>query len=211
MQTVAIVGAGPAGLVAARYLKQHGFTPVLFEQDEAIGGQWRGGSPWSGIWPSMRTNTSRIMTSFSDLPHPTGTPVFPTNQAILAYLQSYARRFAVLPHVRTGTQVLHIELEAGPKNAWRVRSRDTSGRERDESFRHVVVASGRFNKPRFPDVSGLDPMRDRDRVSHTFHYRSPEAFRGKRVLVAGGSISALEIASELAMRGATHVVSAQRR
>jgi protoporphyrinogen oxidase len=35
---VAIVGSGPSGLVAARFLKQHGFEPVLFEQNDAIGG-----------------------------------------------------------------------------------------------------------------------------------------------------------------------------
>src|SRR5215469_6647901 len=46
---VAIVGSGPGGLVVARYLKHHGFEPVLFEQDDDIGGaversfssQWR--------------------------------------------------------------------------------------------------------------------------------------------------------------------------
>ena len=35
---VAIVGSGPGGLVVARYLKHHGFEPVLFEQDDDIGG-----------------------------------------------------------------------------------------------------------------------------------------------------------------------------
>ena len=34
---VAIVGSGPGGLVAARYLKHHGFEPVVFEQDDDIG------------------------------------------------------------------------------------------------------------------------------------------------------------------------------
>jgi hypothetical protein len=29
---VAIIGSGPGGLVAARYLKHHGFEPVVFEQ-----------------------------------------------------------------------------------------------------------------------------------------------------------------------------------
>ena len=40
LRRVAIIGSGPGGLVAARYLKQHGFKPVVFEQDDEIGGQW---------------------------------------------------------------------------------------------------------------------------------------------------------------------------
>jgi dimethylaniline monooxygenase (N-oxide forming) len=39
---VAIIGSGPGGLVAARYLKHHGFEPVVFEQDDDIGGQGSG-------------------------------------------------------------------------------------------------------------------------------------------------------------------------
>ena len=35
---VAIIGSGPGGLVAAKYLKHHGFEPVIFEQDDDIGG-----------------------------------------------------------------------------------------------------------------------------------------------------------------------------
>jgi hypothetical protein len=65
MQTIAIVGAGPAGLVAARYLSKEGFDPVMFEQGDRIGGQWTGDVRSSGGWVSMRT--SRVMTSFSDL------------------------------------------------------------------------------------------------------------------------------------------------
>jgi dimethylaniline monooxygenase (N-oxide forming) len=64
---VAIIGSGPGGLVAARYLKDHGFEPAVFEQDDDIGGQWNVRSPHSGVWPSMVTNTSRWLTCFSDL------------------------------------------------------------------------------------------------------------------------------------------------
>jgi len=47
-------------------------------------------------------------------------------------------------------------------------------------------------------------------VLHSFGYKDPESFRGKRVLVIGCAISALEIASDLAMLGASRVVSTYR-
>jgi len=87
MARVAIVGGGPAGLSAARYLLHEGFEPVILEHAAALGGQWSGDRRVSGIWPSMHTNTSRILTALSDRPHPPGTPIYPANQAIGAYLR----------------------------------------------------------------------------------------------------------------------------
>ena len=37
MRSVAIIGAGPAGLVTARWLKREGFDPVIFEQGDRLG------------------------------------------------------------------------------------------------------------------------------------------------------------------------------
>ena len=68
--------------MAARYLKSEGFEPVFFEQGEFIGGQWSGDPHQSGVWLGMRTNSSRMMTSFSDLSHGAGLPIYPAGPAI---------------------------------------------------------------------------------------------------------------------------------
>ena len=49
MQTVAIIGAGPAGLAVARWLKRDGFDPILFEQGDRLGGQWAADPRYSGV------------------------------------------------------------------------------------------------------------------------------------------------------------------
>jgi dimethylaniline monooxygenase (N-oxide forming) len=204
---VAIVGSGPGGLVAARYLKHHGFEPVVFEQDDDIGGQWNVRSPHSGVWPSMVTNTSRWLTCFSDLALESEAAIFPSNKEILGYLKRYARRFAILSRVRFGTRVELVERNQGV--GWLVRS--SGAEEKSEIFPYVVVASGRFNKPLIPPLPGLDRFCGQCGVLHSFGYKDPERFRGKRVLVIGCAISALEIASDLAMLGALRVVSTYRR
>src|SRR5579859_6738882 len=93
LRIVAVIGAGPAGLVAARYLKSEGFQPVIFEQSHRIGGQWSGDRRYSGVWPSMRTNTSRVMTAFSDLRHQESSRIYLSNQEVCSYLQYYAEKF----------------------------------------------------------------------------------------------------------------------
>lgn len=203
MRRVAVIGAGPAGLVVARYLKSEGLLPIIFEQSARLGGQWSADPVCSGVWPSMRTNTSRVMTSFSDLPHP-GQSSFPTNQSMQQYLQQYAERFGLIPQIRFKTPI--GELRKHPNGGWLLRS--VNG---EEHFEQVVVASGRYHKPSIPDVPGLASFSGFGGVSHAFCYKRPGDFRGFRVLVAGCSISALEIASEIAMNGAERVVVTNRK
>ena len=137
--SVAIIGGGPAGLSVAKHCIEAGLTPVLFEQSSQVGGQWNAGAAHSGVWPSMRTNTSRLTTCFSDLDHPEGTAMFPTNQEIRAYLHRYAETFDVARRVRTCTRVEMISPAAG--NRWCVRSVRPHGSVTTEVFDRVVVAS----------------------------------------------------------------------
>ena len=49
----------------------------IFDRRPQLGGQWSRRPRFSCVWPSMRTNTSRILTAFSDLRYAPGTPVYP--------------------------------------------------------------------------------------------------------------------------------------
>jgi cation diffusion facilitator CzcD-associated flavoprotein CzcO len=207
-RAVAIIGSGPAGLVAARFLKKHGFDPVVFEAAAAVGGQWNIASPVSAVWPGMRTNTSRVLTAFSDLDPPLGTNVYPSHVDMLAYLQRYAETVGLTPHLRLSTPV--ERLDRGPGAGWIVRSRRGESTV-SELFSRVVVATGCCTTPDMPAIAGLSSFADRGGAIHSSQYGGSESYRGQSVLVAGCSISALEIASELAASGAAKVSVAMRR
>jgi hypothetical protein len=209
MESVAVIGAGVGGLVSARWLLEQGFEPVIFDQGNRVGGQWTRDPRYSGIWASMRANTSKYTTSLSDVPPPADTPPYMHNEAVRAYLQDYAERFDLIRRLRLGTRVEEVAPE--PNGDWRVRVAGPDGARHEDIHQKVVVASGRYHRPSIPSIPGLQGFSGHGGVSHTFAYREPERFRGLRVLVAGCSISALEIASELAMSGAANVVTTHRR
>ncbi|WP_115383716.1 flavin-containing monooxygenase [Jannaschia formosa] len=206
-RAVAVIGAGPGGLAAAAWLKRAGFRPTVFEAASRLGGQWNAGQPLSGVWPGMRANTSRVTTAFSDLDHAPGTPVFPAQEDVLAYLERYARQQDLTRAIRLDTRVERVARDGA---GWLVASDGPDGR-RQEVFARVVVASGRYNAPRRPDIPGLSGFTGAGGVIHSFDYQGAAAHRGRDVLVAGCSISALEIACELAQGGARSVTLACRR
>src|SRR3954469_20232960 len=92
---IAIVGAGPSGIVAAKPALADGFEVTVFEASGGLGGQWQTSAAHSGVWPGMHTNTSRAMTAFSDFPAPAEHPLHPAAEQIRAYLEDYARASGV--------------------------------------------------------------------------------------------------------------------
>jgi dimethylaniline monooxygenase (N-oxide forming) len=187
---VAVIGAGPSGLVAAKHALEAGFDTAVFEASDDLGGQWHATARHSGIWPGMRTNTSRAMTAFSDAPAPDDHPLHPAAEQIHAYLRAYADRFGISERIRLRTPVARLAP------GWNVDG---------EHFDAVVIASGRFRKPRLP--AGLDAFAGE--LIHSFEYPGAEPFRDRRTLVYGNGISGLEIASDLA--AVAPVVSACRK
>src|SRR3954454_1698727 len=166
---IAVIGAGPSGLSAAKHVLEAGFAVTVFEAGDALGGQWYTTAPHSGVWPGMHTNTSRALTAFSDFPAPAGHPLHPAAEQIHAYLQDYARAFGVVDRIRLGTRVEDV------RPGWTVDG---------EPFDAVVVASGRFRGPRLPGaVSGF-----RGELLHTFDYPGADAFTDRSVLVYGNGI-----------------------
>jgi cation diffusion facilitator CzcD-associated flavoprotein CzcO len=187
---VAIIGAGPSGIVAAKYGVEAGFEVVVFEASDRLGGQWHAAAAHSGVWPGMHTNTSSELTAFSDFRPAAEYPLHPAAQQVHSYLEAYARNFGVVDRVRFGARVQQVTP------GWTVDG---------EPFDAVVVASGRFRKPAVPPVTAGFT----GELLHTFDYPGADAFAGRSVIVFGNGISGVEIASDLAADA--RVISAFRK
>ena len=200
---MALVGAGPVGLVCARWLLHYGLRPTLFEAGPEVGGVWR--EKGGVAWPSMTTNISRQITHFFGL-ELRSTGFFPTTAEVREYLREYADRFDLLRHTRLEHLVLRTTLL--PDRKWRVRFRNqSSGLEDEETFDLLVVTSGSYTKPHVPLCFERVLAASPDFEGTVHHSRdfpklfpagnAPSSLAGKNVLLVGGSYSATEIMSEL--------------
>ncbi len=206
-ERVAIIGAGMAGIAAARYLKSEGFEPVVFESHADLGGQWNRDNPHSGVWPTMRTNTASFCTKLSDVKYPDDVSIFPRNGEVLDMMRAMVARNRLEDCFRFGTEVTELAREA---DGYSVRWTDAEGAQ-EERFDRAIVATGRFILPEIPDVPGLDGFTGKGGVLHSHRYKDPFALRDMNIVVLGGSISSMEVASDQSMMGMGRVYMSQRR
>ena len=101
MDDIAVIGAGWSGLAAARALTKAGLDFHGFERGPDVGGLWRR----DAVYHSLRLNTSRDLTSFSDLDFPAGCPDYPSREDVARYLESYADRFDLRRRFTFGREV----------------------------------------------------------------------------------------------------------
>jgi len=186
---VAVIGAGPAGLAASHALAQKKIDHVVLERGEAVG------HSWSNVYESLRLHTGKHMSALPGMSFPRSAPLFVRRQALLDYLQAYARRFR-LP-VETRCAVTDVQRR---ENGWQI-STSMGGL----GARHLIVATGIMSEPRLPQFEGQEEYRGR--VIHSAEYRRPEPYIGKQVLVVGVGNSGAEIAIELARAGARVAIS----
>ncbi len=194
---VAIIGAGPAGLTAVKSLREVGLEAIAFEKNAHIGGLWHydESQPDGGTiaYRSLKTNTSKNMTGFSDFPFPDELPVYPHRADVLAYFNSYADHFRLRPFIHLNTTVTNIIRQQN--NQWLVHYQDESGSNNQELFDAIVIANGFYQKPLMPCLPGQDSFQGQ--ILHSADYKGPEPFKGKRVVVIGTGSSGSDIAGEV--------------
>jgi cation diffusion facilitator CzcD-associated flavoprotein CzcO len=184
---VLVIGAGAAGLATAAELRQRGVCAEIIERSGEVASAWR------SRYDRLELNTPRRHSALSGEPYPKGTPVFPTRDQLVRYLESYVKRHDL--SVRFGIQVDRIDRG---RDGWRVVT--SAG---DLTAPHVIVATGHEHTPRMPEWPGLRQYQGH--LLHSAEYRNPGRFHNADVLVVGAGSSALDIAYDLAQGGAARV------
>ena len=224
-QRVAVIGAGAAGLCAAKNLLARGVEVVVYELGSCIGGLWVYDND-NGIAPayqSLHLNSETRVTEYRDFAFPADGPLYPDHAGVRRYLEAYAAKFDIARHIRFRSKVVDV----APHGArWRVTLAPGGAAALDKTsdadlgngmgngmgngtaaneFDAVIVASGHQGMPSHPgwrkDFAG--------EYLHSHTYRVPEPFRGKRVLVVGMGNSAVDIASDICVVTQSTTISAR--
>ncbi|MFI6784662.1 flavin-containing monooxygenase [Micromonospora sp. NPDC050276] len=183
LEPVVIVGGGQSGLAAARAALSVGLRPVVLEAGvEPVGS-------WPGYYDSLTLFSPARYSSLPGMAFDGGDPDrYPTRDEVAAYLRRYAGRIDA--EIRTGARVAAVLPRPG--GGYLVH---TDGGD-EIATAGIIAASGSFSNPYVPVLPGRDAYPGE--VRHVAHYRRPEPYAGKRVLVVGAGNSAVQVAYELA-------------
>ncbi|MCS5631539.1 MAG: NAD(P)/FAD-dependent oxidoreductase [Pirellulaceae bacterium] len=196
IRKIAVVGAGVAGLAAARCLSGAGFDCVIFEKRDRVGGVWAEG------YHSFGLQTPKSLYEIPDYPMPKTYPRFPPGEQIRAYLENYARDFGLIKKIRFNTSIQRLERHAQRNWCIVTCSEENPEANQEEFFDFVVIATGLYSTPYMPEFPNRKDFGGN--ILHSSQYTSPDQVMDKKVTVVGFGKSALDIATDAAQY-ANHV------
>jgi cation diffusion facilitator CzcD-associated flavoprotein CzcO len=200
MQPVCNIGAGPCGLLAAAALQKRGVPFEIVDAGRQPGGIWDIEREATPMYDSAHFISSRQRSGFPGFPMPETYPDYPRHDKILEYIQACARHHDLERQITFGVRVESAVRREG--GGWNV----TLSSGEDRACSALCVATGTTWQLRVPVVPG----HFEGEAYHSFFYRSPREFEGKRVLIVGGGNSAADIACDAARSAKRAFVSLRR-
>ncbi|MBN9735383.1 flavin-containing monooxygenase [Pseudonocardia sp. Ae707_Ps1] len=198
---VVVIGAGQAGLSAAAGLRRGGLEPgpgfVVLDGEDGPGGAWR------HRWPTLRMRTvngihdvAGVRSGFDD---PGADPDRPAREAVPGYFAAIERAWDL--------QVVRPVRVHAVRDADDVAGRDgelTVGTDAGTwTAPHLINATGTWTRPFVPSYPGAGTFRGT--ALHARDHTGPEAMAGKRVVVVGGGITAVQLLLEIAPYAASTI------
>ncbi|XP_004626970.1 dimethylaniline monooxygenase [N-oxide-forming] 4 [Octodon degus] len=204
---VAVIGAGVSGLSSIKCCLDEELEPTCFERSDNFGGLWKFSEDskdgMTRVYRSLVTNVCKEMSCYSDFPFREDYPNFMSHGKFWDYLQEFAEHFGLLKYIHFKTTVCSVTKcpDFSETGQWNVVT-ETEGKHTSAVFDAVMICTGHFLSPHLPLESFPGIHKFKGQILHSQEYRTPEAFRDKRVLVIGLGNTGGDIAVELSRTAA---------
>ncbi len=187
---VLIIGAGMSGICAAVRLQEAGAAYTIIEKHASVGGTWL-----ENRYPGCGVDVPSHLYSYTFAPND-WSRYFALRDEIYAYFTRVADDFGVTEHVRFETEVKRATYNPDDQE-WHVEVVGPGGVASTMTANVVISAVGAFNKPKMPNVAGLDTFVGPS--AHTARWpRDGIDLVGKRVAVIGTGASAMQVVPAIA-------------
>ena len=182
---VVIVGAGFAGMYQLVRMRRAGFSAVVLETADDVGGTWY----WNR-YPGARCDILTVDYSYSWDPELeqewTWSERYATQPEILRYAQFVADKHDLRRDIRFNTRVESAEWN-DDTNRWTIHT----DKGADVTAKFYVMATGCLSMPKVPDIEGTDRFQGEVYFTNTWPHDGVD-FTGKRVAVIGTGSSGIQ-------------------
>ncbi|CAO1382341.1 unnamed protein product [Diamesa hyperborea] len=199
-----IIGAGAAGICAAKHGLKFGHDVVVFEQTNQIGGTWiftqetgkdkYGLDVHSSMYEKLHTNLPKELMCYPDFPYPEQEKSYIPHKDVYDYLNLYADTF----NVRECVKFEHHVLRVRPLNddTWEVIVKNLRADKYETYILDLIlICNGHYQTTELPKYEGSELFKGRQMHSHD--YRNAESFKDQSVLIIGAGPSGVDITKEV--------------
>jgi dimethylaniline monooxygenase (N-oxide forming) len=191
-KTLCIIGFGVSGILSAKYALERNLKIKIFELRDDLGGTW---AENGSAWPSVKAITDTNIMSFLNHSWPNDIKEeYPLKEDVYNYVKQYAKTHRLIDYVSFNTKVIKVRRISNGKVI------EVTYQKNDEiyieEFDFLTIATGVHQTPRMI-LDEIPKQNCEIEIIHSKYYRSPEPFKGKKVLVYGHSTSAFQICEEL--------------
>ncbi|MCK6080323.1 FAD-dependent oxidoreductase [Microbacterium sp. EYE_5] len=194
---VAVIGAGQAGLSAAHHLRRRGFVPASSGEDGptfvVLDAEDRAGGAWQHRWATLRMGTVNGIHELPGHPVPPADPAAPSREVLPAYFDEYERLQDLRVH--RPVRVRSVRREDDDAGGRLLVTAETPDGAASWRARYVVNATGTWRRPFWPHYPGQE--RFAGVQLHVHDYVAADAFAGRRVVVVGAGVSAIQLLDEI--------------
>ncbi len=187
---VVVIGCGQSGLLAGIRLKEAGIPYTIIEKNPDVGGTW-----YENSYPGCRVDVGNHFYCYSFEPSDHWTEFFARQPELQAYFKEVMERHDIAPQVRWETEVLGTNWNED-SGTWSVNIRSANGKEEVLTARAVISAVGQLNRPKLPDIKGIDSFEGS--CFHSAQWDHSVDYKGKRVAMIGAGASGFQIAPTIA-------------
>lgn len=174
-----VIGGGQAGLSMGYFFRRHKIDYLILDDREKAGGAWL------GVWDGLKLFSPVQFSSLSGWRMPPAKEEYPGKDEFLDYITQYEKRynFPILRPVKVINVVKDDQL-------FRLVT------DKGEYYcKALISATGSAQNPFIPEYPGAKLFSGLQ--IHSSQYKSPEAFKGQKVLIVGGGNSGAQILAEI--------------
>ncbi len=190
---VAIIGAGPGGIAAAKLLRDKGISDfIILERSHDFGGTWR-----DNHYPGLAVDIPVLWYQLSFAPNPNWTRFFAPGPEIYHYLRDTAARFKLYKHLHTNAEVVQQKWDTSA-NLWHLSIKD----QQAVSARFVINSVGGYvNAKNVADIVGIEEFAGT--ILRPNAWDDDYDTTGKRIAIIGTGSSGVQIAGALSAQAAS--------
>jgi cation diffusion facilitator CzcD-associated flavoprotein CzcO len=179
---VAVIGAGPSGILMGIRLLQRGHNDfTIYEKAPGLGGTW-----WYNRYPGVACDVPSAYYCYSFSPNTMAKNTFASGRDLYEYFRAMAEQYGVADHIVYDTEITDMRWDGA---IWNLTTQ--TGEELQAKI--VVSAVGRLHQPKYPDIEGIEDFAGT--IVHSAVWNDEIDLTGQRLGVIGTGSSAVQIVS----------------